>query len=80
MWSRSRTPEATLQAHALKRIPVAYPDQKAFPDEQWHFDCEAVFVFRGKLYFITKHRAPRQLNTPKRARTSIGWTRCTPTA
>jgi hypothetical protein len=58
-------PEATLQAHALKRIPIAYPDQKAFPDEQWHYDCEAVFVFRGKLYFITKHRAPRQLNTPE---------------
>ena len=58
-------PEATLQAHALKRIPIAYPDQKAFPDEKWHFDCEAVFVFRGKLYFITKHRAPRQMNTPE---------------
>ena len=40
-------PEANLQAHSLKRIPVAYPDQKAFPDEQWHYDCEAVFVFRG---------------------------------
>jgi hypothetical protein len=26
-------PEATLQAHALKRVPVAYSDQKAFPDD-----------------------------------------------
>ncbi|MCS7191063.1 MAG: hypothetical protein NZ843_05635 [Fimbriimonadales bacterium] len=58
-------PEATLQAHALKRIPVAYPDQKAFPGDEWHFDCEAVFVFQGKLYFLTKHRAPRQLSTPE---------------
>lgn len=58
-------PEATLQAHALKRIPVAYPDQKAFPGDVWHFDCEAVFVFQGKLYFLTKHRAPRQLATPE---------------
>jgi len=58
-------PEATLQAHALKRIPVAYPDQKAFPGDVWHFDCEAVFVFQGKLYFLTKHRAPRQLSTPE---------------
>lgn len=58
-------PEATLQAHALKRIPIAYPDQKAFPGDVWHFDCEAVFVFNGKLYFITKHRAPRQLAVPE---------------
>ncbi|GIV09980.1 MAG: hypothetical protein KatS3mg019_2071 [Fimbriimonadales bacterium] len=58
-------PEATLQAHVLKRIPVAYPDQKAFPGDVWRFDCEAVFVFHGKLYFLTKHRAPRQLATPE---------------
>ncbi|MDW8107710.1 MAG: hypothetical protein RMK45_09570 [Armatimonadota bacterium] len=58
-------PEATLQTHVLKRIPVAYPDQKAFPGEVWHFDCEAIFVFRGKLYCLTKHRAPRDLNTPE---------------
>jgi hypothetical protein len=64
-------PEATLQAHALKRIPIAYPDQKAFPDEKWHFDCEAVFVFRGKLYFITKHRAPRQIEHPRTKRDSV---------
>lgn len=58
-------PEATLQAHTLKRLPVAYPDQKAFPGDVWHFDCEAIFVFQGKLYFLTKHRAPRQLSTPE---------------
>jgi hypothetical protein len=58
-------PEATLQAHALKRLPIAYPDQKAFPGDVWHFDCEAIFVFQGKLYFLTKHRAPRQLSTPE---------------
>jgi hypothetical protein len=58
-------PETTLQAHALKRIPIAYPDQKAFPSDEWHYDCEAVFVFKGKLYLITKHRAPRQPNTPE---------------
>lgn len=58
-------PEVTIQAHVLKRIPVAYPDQKAFPGDVWHFDCEAVFVFQGKLYFLTKHRAPRQLATPE---------------
>lgn len=58
-------PEATLQTHALKRIPVAYPDQKAFPGDVWHFDCEALFVFEGKLYVLTKHRAPRQLSVPE---------------
>lgn len=58
-------PEATLQVHALKRLPIAYPDQKVFPGDVWHFDCEALFVFQGKLYFLTKHRAPRQLNTPE---------------
>ncbi|MDW8107121.1 MAG: hypothetical protein RMK45_06565, partial [Armatimonadota bacterium] len=58
-------PETTLQTHVLKRIPVAYPDQKAFPGEVWHFDCEAIFVFRGKLYCLTKHRAPRSLDTPE---------------
>ncbi|MCX7992539.1 MAG: hypothetical protein N2651_02595 [Fimbriimonadales bacterium] len=58
-------PEATLQAHTLKRIPIAYPDQKAFPGDVWHFDCEAVFVFQGKLYLLTKHRAPRQMSTPE---------------
>ncbi|MCS7209467.1 MAG: hypothetical protein NZ874_07840 [Fimbriimonadales bacterium] len=58
-------PTATLQAHALKRIPIAYPDQKTFPSDKWHFDCEAVFVFNRKLYFITKHRAAGQLGTPE---------------
>lgn len=58
-------PETTLQTPILKRIPIAYPDQKAFPGDEWHFDCEAIFVFQGKLYFLTKHRAPRQPNTPE---------------
>lgn len=62
-------PEATLQAHTLKRIPIAYPDQKAFPGDVWHFDCEALFVFKGKLYFITKHRAPHQLAIPETSAT-----------
>jgi len=58
-------PETTLQTPILKRIPIAYPDQKAFPGDEWHFDCEAIFVFQGKLYLLTKHRAPRQPNTPE---------------
>ena len=51
-------PRATDRQRVLKFLPVAYPDQKTFPGEQWHYDCEALFVFHGKLYFVTKHRAP----------------------
>ena len=34
------------------------PDQTEYPARQWHFDCEAVLTFDGKLYFLTKHRQP----------------------
>lgn len=42
---------------ALK-IPVIYPDQSEFPPKktEWRFDCEAVFVYQGKLHLLTKHR------------------------
>jgi hypothetical protein len=49
-------PEAVNRARVHKWLPVAYPDQAAFPPERWDFDCEAVFVHRGKLHFLTKHR------------------------
>lgn len=58
-------PEATDRARVLKWLPVAYPDQDAFPGDRWHFDCEAVFVFRSRLYLLTKHRASRQIGTPE---------------
>ncbi|MBD3648731.1 MAG: hypothetical protein HUJ31_15055 [Pseudomonadales bacterium] len=40
----------------MKFIPIRYPDQEAFPAKKWHYDNEGMFVFRGKLYFLTKHR------------------------
>lgn len=59
-------PEAVDRAYVLKRLPVAYPDQKAFPDPtNWHFDCEAIFVYRGKVHLLTKHRAPGQIGVPE---------------
>lgn len=59
-------PEAVDRSHVLKRLPVVYPDQRAFPDPaSWHFDCEAVFVYRGRLHVLTKHRAPGQINVPE---------------
>lgn len=38
--------------------PISYPDQVAFPPEKRHFDCEAIFVFKGKVHVLTKHRMP----------------------
>ena len=51
-------PRSVAAMRALKFIPIRYPDQRRFPAEQWHFDCEAVFAADGKLYFLTKHRRP----------------------
>jgi hypothetical protein len=58
-------PTANDAARVLQWIPIAYPDQDAFPGDRWHFDCEAVFVFNHKLYFLTKHRASGQIGTPE---------------
>ena len=48
----------------LKHIPIAYPDQEAFPAEQWHYDAESLFVDDGTLYVLTKHRANQQIDVP----------------
>ena len=55
-------PRAIPKMRALKHLPIRYPDQRSFPAKVWHFDCEAVFVADGKLYFITKHRQPGQID------------------
>lgn len=49
-------PRARQHARPFKFIPVRYPDQDAYPPEEWHFDSEAMFVHQDKLYFLTKHR------------------------
>lgn len=46
------------KTRAVRFLPVRYPDQQAYPAVRWHFDCEAVFTHKGKLYFLTKHRQP----------------------
>lgn len=51
-------PRFVNKARARRFLPIRYPDQFKFPAELWHFDCEAVFTFEGKLYFLTKHRRP----------------------
>ena len=39
-----------------RKITFAWPDQTAFPDPELAHDCEAMFLLRGKLYLLTKHR------------------------
>ncbi len=48
----------------LRWLPIAYPDQTDFPPKDWFFDCEAIFVWKGKVHFLTKHRAMGQINIP----------------
>ena len=55
-------PAVIKHSSILRRIPVAYDDQREFPpagDYLW--DCEAIFWKRGKMYAITKHRIGRAL-------------------
>jgi hypothetical protein len=40
----------------LSFLPVHFPEQKAFPAKKWHFDCESIFIDRGRIYLLTKHR------------------------
>jgi hypothetical protein len=49
-------PHQTTRVRLLKHLPVTYPEQTRYPGKLWHYDCEAMFVSEGKLYFLTKHR------------------------
>lgn len=40
----------------FRKVTFAWPDQAAFPDPELSHDCEALFLLRGKLYLLTKHR------------------------
>ena len=40
----------------VRKVTFAWPDQTAFPDPELAHDCEAIFLLRGKLYLLTKHR------------------------
>lgn len=41
-------------AVAPRKIPVRYADQTEFPDKKKRFDCEALFVWNGAVYVLTK--------------------------
>ncbi len=40
----------------VRKVTFTWPDQTAFPDPELSHDCEAMFLLRGKLYLLTKHR------------------------
>lgn len=44
------------EAPDVRKVTFAWPDQTAFPDPELSHDCEAMFLLRGKLYLLTKHR------------------------
>ncbi len=55
---REPDPSSTVAVPEFTWLPIAYPDQRAFPPtaDGLRFDCEAIVVIRGTLFFITKHR------------------------
>lgn len=40
----------------FRKYTFSWPDQTIYPDPEISHDCEAMFVVRGKLYLLTKHR------------------------
>jgi len=57
-------PHTSYQTRPLVWYPIRYPDQNHYPADEWEFDCEAIFTFKGQLYFLTKHRADQKINWP----------------
>jgi hypothetical protein len=49
-------PRAVTKTRVLAHWPVRYPEQLRYPARRWHFDCEALFIDRGRPYVLTKHR------------------------
>ena len=44
------------EVSAIRKVTFAWPDQTVFPDPEISHDCEALFVVRGRIYLLTKHR------------------------
>ncbi len=57
-------PHAIYEMRPLVWYPVRYEDQKQYPASEWEYDCEAIFTFQGKIYFLTKHRKNQQISRP----------------
>ncbi len=57
-------PRATYQTRPLVWLPVRFEDQSSYPAGEWEFDCESIFTFKGKIYFLTKHRSDQHSHKP----------------
>jgi hypothetical protein len=57
-------PRSTYETRPLVWLPVRYEDQSNYPAMEWEYDCESIFTFQGKIYFLTKHRAANQIRKP----------------
>jgi len=54
---------ATDETRPLKHIPLAYPDQTAFPaTPRWRYDAESLFIIDGRLHLLTRHRRGQQID------------------
>jgi len=49
-------PAGATEVAEVRKVAFAWPDQTAFPDPELARDCEAMFLLRGRLYLLTKHR------------------------
>ena len=49
-------PLGAAEVTPTKQYTFSWPDQKIFPDPELAHDCEAAFIWRKKLYLLTKHR------------------------
>ncbi len=63
-------PHSAVAAQPFLRLAVSYPSQKAYPPRDWIYDCEAIFSFHGKLYFLSKNRSDAEPDLPA-PRTSL---------
>lgn len=44
------------EVSGIRRYVFSWPDQATYPDPDIAHDCEALFVVRGRIYLLTKHR------------------------
>ncbi|MEA3286101.1 MAG: hypothetical protein U9Q77_01815 [Candidatus Marinimicrobia bacterium] len=60
-------PHASRKIRPLAWYPVRYEDQHKYPPSEWEYDCEAIYTFKGKIYFLTKHRSDQHIFKPSPA-------------
>jgi hypothetical protein len=52
-------PTASTRSAVIQKYPVFYPEQQAFPPQDWYYDSESIFAWNSGVYLITKHRQGR---------------------